>query len=112
MAKKKLPLVLAVPAGVVAFFVAAFIGIWLWLSPSHAEGPPVAFSDFLVDVHAGKVREIHIQDREYRYWLAGPNPSGRPIVKVTIGPIADERLVSSLRPDDASLPSPKIYFMK
>jgi ATP-dependent Zn protease len=71
---------------------------------------PVAYSDFLQEVHAGRVEEIRIKNREIRFRLRGTD--GRSPTRETIGPVPDQALVDSLKPDDPSAPLPKISFEK
>ena len=47
--------------GVAAFL--AFVAIWQFLAPRERR-VPVAYSDFVAEVHAGRVEEIKIHDRE------------------------------------------------
>ena len=88
-----------------------FLAIWQFLSPTDRK-TPVAFSEFLNDVHAGKVDEIKIKDREYMFKLHGAEANKPGAQKETIGPIADEQLLATLKPDDKSAPAPKISFEK
>ena len=88
-----------------------FLAIWQFLSPTDRK-TPVAFSEFLNDVHAGKVDEIKIKDREYMFKLHGAEGNKPGAQKETIGPIADEQLLATLKPDDKSAPAPKISFEK
>jgi hypothetical protein len=70
--------------------------------------PVVAFSDFLAEVHAGQVTQIHIKGRDYVYWV---QLADAPLVqKHTIGPVPDIDLVASLRPTDVQQPFPKVIF--
>jgi cell division protease FtsH len=109
--KKRFPYwVLLVPAGALLLFFGLFLAIWQFLTPADRV-VPVAYSDFIVDVHAGKVEEILIRNREIRYRLHTTNGQ-RPTPRETVGPIPDQALVDSLRPDDPNAPRPKIIFEK
>ncbi|MBL8613252.1 MAG: ATP-dependent zinc metalloprotease FtsH [Myxococcales bacterium] len=88
-----------------------FLAIWQFLSPTDRK-TPVAFSEFLNDVHAGKVDDIKIKDREYVFHLHGAEPNKPGAQKETIGPIADEQLLATLKPDDKQAAAPKITFEK
>jgi cell division protease FtsH len=92
-----------------AIGIAAFLALWQFLTPPQRSAP-VAYSDFLSDVQAGKVEEIKIHDREIRYRLRSPD--GHRIVKETIGPIPDQALIASLKPTDPNAPLPKIVLEK
>jgi hypothetical protein len=70
----------------------------------------VAYSEFLAEVHAGHVEEIRIHEREVTFRV--DDSSGRAVTKETIGPIPDQALVDSLKPDDPSVPLPKVHFEK
>ncbi|HEY8076101.1 MAG TPA: ATP-dependent zinc metalloprotease FtsH [Labilithrix sp.] len=94
--------------------IVMFLTIWQFLTPAERK-QPVAFSDFVGEVHQGRVEDIHIKDREYTYRLKGADPTKGGGQKEAIGPIADEKLLESLKPDpnlakDAQ--PPKVYFEK
>jgi cell division protease FtsH len=109
--KKPFPYwVLVIPLGGFALLFGLFLAIWQFLTPAERV-VPVPYTDFLAEVHAGKVEEIHIHDREIRYRLRAADGT-RPPVRETIGPIPDQALVESLKPTDPSAPLPKIIFEK
>lgn len=83
-----------------------FVAIWQFLAPSDRR-VMVAYSDFVAEVRAGRVEEIQIRDREIRFRTRGLE--GRPgVIKETVGPIPDQRLLDSLKPDDPAAAPPKI----
>ena len=88
-----------------------FLAIWQFLSPADRK-PPVAFSEFVTDVHAGRVDEITIKDREYSFRVHTADGSKQTVQKETIGPTADEQLLQTLKPDNKDAPKPKIKFEK
>lgn len=83
--------------------------VFVVLEPSAPAAPRVAFSDFLDEVHAGRVEEIHVHDRVYRYRIAQADPTLH-ATKETIGPQATIEEVRVLRPTNPDLPAPKIAF--
>jgi ATP-dependent Zn protease len=99
--------VLAIPAGVLALLLTLFLAVWQFLTPSERL-VQVAYSDFIAEVHAGRVDEIKIHDREIRY--RAHTSDGGTVTRGTTGPIPDEALIESLKPTDPSAPLPKIYF--
>ena len=107
--KKPFPVVYVV-VPVVVMVLIAFLALWQFLTPTDRR-VPVAFSDFLADVHAGKVAEIQIHDRDIRYRLRPIDGKPSPI-RETVGPLPDQALVESLKPTDPSAPAPKIFFEK
>ncbi|MEO8875276.1 MAG: ATP-dependent zinc metalloprotease FtsH [Polyangiaceae bacterium] len=88
-----------------------FLVIWQFLSPTDRK-PPVAFSEFVNEVHAGHVDEIHIKDREYSFRTRTSDTNKTVAQHESVGPTADEALVSMLKPDNKDTPAPKIYFEK
>ncbi len=88
-----------------------FLAIWQFLSPADKK-QTIAFSEFLNEVHAGHVDEIHIKDREYVFRVHTADASKVTQQKETVGPIADEAMRATLRPEDKNLPAPKIYWEK
>ena len=86
-----------------------FLALWQFLSPTERK-MPVAYSEFLSEVHAGKVDEIQIHDRDIRFRVKAGD--GRSVIKDTVGPIPDQALVESLKPTDPNAPLPKIVFEK
>lgn len=103
--------VLLIPAGGFALLFGLFLAIWQFLTPSERI-VPTPYTDFLAEVHAGKVEEVHIHDREIRYRLRPGADGKRPPTRETIGPVPDQALVESLKPTDPSLPPPRIVFEK
>jgi cell division protease FtsH len=108
--KKPFPVVYVVVPAVI-LMLSAFLALWQFLTPTDHR-VVVAYSDFIADVHAGKVAEISIRDREIRYRLSGTGPGGHAAIRETIGPIPDQALVESLKPTDPNAPLPKIAFEK
>jgi cell division protease FtsH len=91
-----------------------FLAIWQFLSPQQPR-TPVAFSEFLNEVHAGHVDTIKIKDRDYTYTVKATGPDGAKgstPQHETIGPLADEKLLDDLRPDDKTQPAPRVTFEK
>jgi cell division protease FtsH len=88
-----------------------FLGIWNFLTPQERK-QQVAFTEFVTEVQAGRVEEIRIKDREYDFRQHTADGTKQLVQKTTVGPVADEKLVSTLRPKDESLPAPKIFFEK
>ncbi|HEY1954882.1 MAG TPA: ATP-dependent zinc metalloprotease FtsH [Polyangiaceae bacterium] len=91
-----------------------FLAIWQVLNPSERH-QPVAFSEFVTNVHAGLVDEVKIKDREYNFRVHAADNVKATTQKEAIGPTADEALLETLKPDkpdakDAT--TPKIYFEK
>ncbi len=94
--------------------IVMFLAIWQFLQPQQTK-QPVAFSEFLNDVHAGHVDEIKIKDRDYTFRLKTTGPDGAKGAvtnREAVGPIADEKLLDDLRPDDKTQAAPKVYFEK
>jgi cell division protease FtsH len=94
--------------------IVMFLAIWQCLTPQQPR-TSVAFSEFLNEVHAGHVEDIRIKDREYTYHVKATGPDGAKGAapgRETIGPLADEKLLDDLRPEDKQLPAPKITFEK
>jgi len=88
-----------------------FLAIWQFLSPADRK-QPVAFSEFVNEVHAGHVDEVKIKDREYTFRVHSGDPSKGAVSKEAIGPLADEALLATLKPESKDAPAPKIYFEK
>jgi cell division protease FtsH len=107
--KEKLPLWILIPIGAAICLLVSFLAIWQFLTPAERK-VPVAYSDFITEVHAGRVEEIRIRDREITFRVH--DSSGRVVTKETIGPIPDQALIVSLKPDDPNLPLPKVFFEK
>jgi cell division protease FtsH len=107
--KERFPIWILIPIGVAMCALFSFLAIWQFLTPAERR-VPVAYSDFMAEVRAGRVDEIRIRDREIRYRVH--DSSGRIVTKETVGPIPDQALVVSLKPDDPSLPPPKVLFEK
>jgi cell division protease FtsH len=91
--------------------IVMFLAIWQFLSPSDRK-QQVAFSEFVTEVHAGHVDEIRIKDREYVFRVHGQEGSKATIQKEAVGPVADEKLLETLKPEKSDAPLPKIYFEK
>ncbi len=98
-----------IPIGVVLCALFSFLAIWQFLTPAERK-VRVAYSDFIAEVHAGRVDEIRIRDREVTFRVH--DSSGRVTTKETVGPVPDQALVASLKPDDPNLPLPKVFFEK
>jgi cell division protease FtsH len=88
-----------------------FLVIWQFLSPTDRK-PPIAFSEFVNEVHAGHVDEIHIKDREYSFRTRTSDSNKTVAQHESVGPMADEELISTLKPDNKDTPPPKVYFEK
>jgi cell division protease FtsH len=108
--KQSFPFVVLVIPAMALALIATFLVIWQFLTPTERR-IPVAYSDFLAEVHAGRVEEIHIHDREIRYRLRSPD-ARRSTVRETVGPIPDQALIETLKPTDPNAPLPKITFEK
>ncbi len=91
--------------------IVMFLAIWHFLSPSDRK-QPVAFSEFLDEVHAGRVEEISIKEREYAFRVHAGEGNKATVQKETVGPVADERLLTSLKPDNKEAKAPRIKFEK
>ncbi|MEI7894130.1 MAG: ATP-dependent zinc metalloprotease FtsH [Myxococcales bacterium] len=91
--------------------IVMFLAIWHFLSPSDRK-QPVAFSEFLDEVHAGRVEEISIKEREYAFRVHAGEGSKATVQKETVGPVADEHLLTSLKPDNKEAKAPRIKFEK
>jgi cell division protease FtsH len=94
----------------------SFLIIYTLLNNSSSKST-MAFSDFVNEVKAGHVDEIVIHDREYQFRLksaenAGNAKGGSAGVRETVGPIADENLLATLKPDAKDVAPPKIKFEK
>lgn len=108
--KKPFPvLAVVIPLAAIGVMI-VLLAVWQFLTPAE-RAVPVPYSDFMAEVHAGNVLEIRIHDREIQYRSRGAD--GRPSpLKSTTGPVPDQHLYDSLKPDDASAPPPKVYFEK
>jgi cell division protease FtsH len=91
--------------------IVMFLAIWQFLSPNDKK-QPVAFSEFLNEVHAGHVDDIKIKDREYVFRVHTPDASKATVQKETVGPMADEGLLATLKPDSKEAQAPRILFEK
>ena len=103
------PLIVGI-AALVLLGPGLFLAVWMFLAPAERK-VVVAYSDFVTEVRAGRVEEIHIRGRDITYRMKDRG-DGRPTVKATVGPIPDQALVESLKPDDPNAPLPKIIFEK
>ena len=106
---KPFPVVYVVLPAVVLVLI-GFLALWQFLTPADHR-VVVAYSDFITDVHAGKVDEIVIRNRDIRYRLRAAD-SARGAIRETVGPIPDQALVESLKTTDPGAPQPKIIFEK
>lgn len=108
--RKRFPvLAVVIPLAAIGIMI-ALLAVWQFLTPPE-RAVPVPYSDFMTEVRAGAVVEIRIHDREIRYRSRSADGRTSP-VKVTMGPVPDQHLYDSLKPDDASAPSPKVIFEK
>jgi cell division protease FtsH len=89
--------------------IVMFLTIWQFLSPPDRKYS--AFSDFVNEVHSGRVDEISIKDREYTYRLRGTDPQ-KGGQRQAIGPVPTEALLATLKPDSKEVGAPKIFFEK
>ncbi len=89
--------------------IAGVFTVWQFLYPPQPR-EKTAFSDFVADVQAGRVEQITIKDREYAYKLKGAEVTRER--NIVVGPVADEQLVATLRPDAKDAPAPRIFFEK
>jgi hypothetical protein len=107
--KKPFPTVLvAVPVLAIAT-LALILLVWQFLTPAERK-MPVAYSDFIAEVRAGKVDEIRVHDREITF--REKRDDGRSVVRETVGPVPDQAFLDSLKPADPNAPPPKVYFEK
>src|SRR5262249_17915096 len=76
-----------------------FLVIWQYLQSDSTRAAPVAFSDFVAQVHARPedphVDKVNIKDREYTFEVLDPNTKLRK-KSLTIGPEADDALTKDL----------------
>ncbi len=86
-------------------------GDWQFLSPTDRK-PPTAFSEFVNEVHAGHVEEIHIKDREYSFRMHTADNNKTVSQHESVGPMADSDLIATLKPDNKDTPAPRIFFEK
>ena len=93
--------------------IVMFLTIWQFLTPADKK-VPVAFSDFVSEVHQGKVDEIKIKDHEYSYRVRGADQGSSKSGgwREATGPLADEKLLESLKPEDPKQAPPKVFFEK
>jgi len=90
--------------------IVMFLTIWQFLTPNDKK-VPLAFTDFVSEVKQGKVEEIKIKDHEYSYRPRGADQTKGNGWKDVVGPIADEKTLETLKPDDPKLVT-KVYFEK
>jgi cell division protease FtsH len=88
-----------------------FLTIWQFLTPADKK-VDVAFSDFVSEVKQGKVDEIKIKDHEYNYRVRGADQSKGGGWRQAVGPVADEKLIENLKPEDPKAQPPKVFFEK
>ena len=86
-----------------------FLAIWHVLQPAD-KSKAAAFSEFVTDVHKGNVEEVKIKDHEYSYRVRTDGKNT--VQKEAVGPMADQALLDSLKPDNKDTPGPKIVFDK
>ncbi|MDB5219890.1 MAG: Cell division protein FtsH, partial [Myxococcaceae bacterium] len=94
--------------------IVMFLTIWQFLTPTERK-QPIAFSEFVSEVHKGTVDEIHIKDREYTYRVKGADPQKGGGTREAVGPVPDEKLTESFKLDDKGQPlanAPKVFFEK
>lgn len=108
--QKPFPVVYVVVPAVIIVLI-GFLALWQFLTPAAGAATVVAYSDFIADVHGGKVSEIVIHDRDIRYRLAS-SEGKKAMIRDTVGPIPDQALIESLKPTDPNAPPPKIIFEK
>ena len=96
-----------IAAGVLGAAAIAAGAVWSWLTPDEEPWTEVPYSDFLAEVHAGKVLEIRVHDTRYRFLSKGPNGLMR---RQAIGPKADSATAASLKPDDPAASAPTLRF--
>jgi cell division protease FtsH len=76
-----------------------FLAIWQFLQSDSTRPAPVAFSDFMAQVHARAdephVEKVTIKDREYAFETFDPNAKTHK-KSITIGPDADDALTKDL----------------
>jgi hypothetical protein len=89
-------------AGVAAVSSALAL-VWMLLMPGEVPPPRVPYEEFTADLQAGRIMEIEIGDRAYTYLT-------RDRRKQTLGPSPDIAQVRAMRPRDADMLRPKIYF--
>lgn len=65
-----------------------------------------AFSEFVHEVEMGRVEEIRVNGRRYTYGVRGSREHE------TLGPAMTEAEIATLRPTDATLPAPKVIYIK
>jgi hypothetical protein len=92
--------------GVSVGSIFATLGVIVTLSGARSREVrmPYAFSEFLAEVEAGHVEEIHVKGRVATFRLRG----SRGVERQTIGPLEDREEALNLRPVDPAAPAPKI----
>ncbi len=94
--------------------IVMFFAIWNILQPGDRKAP-IAFSEFIEAVQKGQVKDIHIKEHDYTFTLHSTDGSSKaPSVREAVGPIPDEALLATLKPnaDVKDATAPKIYFEK
>jgi ATP-dependent Zn protease len=86
-----------------------FLCVWQLMTPTDRRAV-VPYSDFIAEVRAGDVDEIKIHDREIAFRVR--SATGASTYRDTVGPVPDQALVASLKPDDPAKAPPKIVFEK
>jgi cell division protease FtsH len=96
-----------------ALLIVMFFAIWQVLQGGDRK-PPVAFSELVDQVQKGLVKDIHIKDHDYQFTLHAVDGSKQPLVHEAVGPVPDEALLATLKPnaDVKDATPPKIYFEK
>ena len=91
--------------------IVMFLTIWQFLTPGDKKAA-TAFSDFVTDVKSGKVDEIKIKDHDYTFHYRGADQAKGGGWKEAVGPVPDEKLIETLKPEDPKFAPPKVYFEK
>jgi cell division protease FtsH len=88
----------------------ALLAVWQFLAPTERK-VMMPYSEFLIEVHAGKVREIRVQGRDIDYRLDNPS-SKQSALRHTTGPVPDQAFLDTLKPTDPNAQQPRITFEK
>ncbi len=95
-----------------ALLLVMFLVIYNFLQPGDRK-QAVPFTQFVAEVHEGKVKEIHIKDREYTYQYKETADGTKTSQRDTVGPVPDEKLISTLKSDSGNAKDdPKVFFEK
>jgi len=88
--------------------VATALLVWGFLQPTERALPQVSFADFLADVRAGRVDDIHVDGDVYRFRV---RRGAKAVEERSTGPTPDIAQVRAvLRPASPDLAAPKVYF--